>query len=235
MQKRRFPLFSEERLVRVMRKGGMLIQSGGCWRVYRSKDKRCACVGHVLPTLAERMQGEGAIAPCSKKPERYVWTGSANEDDKSWRMIPRPQIDAPMRQKRPRRSLLKRALEAEENPAAHVRLAAAANRYIGDVELAAKPQSLTMNWENVRVDGGPVAGGRGGFGGRAGAAQIRLSKLTAVLGKQKLTMLDMMLLQGASCAALSRHLDVSTEEAARLAHLALSSLAAAYDLNIRSV
>lgn len=235
MQKRRFPLFSEERLARVMRKGGMLVNSGGCWRVYRSKDKRSACVGHVLPTLAERMQGEGMIEPSSKRPDRYVWSGNANEIDKSWCIIPRPQIDAPMRQNRPRRSLLKRALEVEENPAAHVRLAAAANRYIGDVELAAKPQSLTMNWDNVRVDGGPASGSKGGFNGHSGAAQIRLSKLLAVLGKQKLAILDMMLLEGASCAALSRDLDVTTEEAARQAHLTLSSLAAAYDLNIRSL
>ena len=235
MKKRRFPLFSEDRLARVMRKGGMLIHSGGCWRLYRTRDLRSACVGHVLPALAERMQGEGTISPSQNKPDRYVWSGNANETDRDWRLIPRPHIDRPMREQRPKRSLLKRALEAEENPGAHVRLAAAANRYIGDVELAAKPQSLTMNWDNVRVDGGAVGGGDGGFCSRSGAAQIRLGKLMAVLGKEKIMILDLMLLQSVSCAALSRHLGLTREQAAEQAHQALHSLAAAYDLNIRSV
>lgn len=66
------PLRSLDRelVIRALVRGGMVLDVGGVWTVYRGQDARRMQVGRVTPELAEALVAEGAAIPVCGEPAR---------------------------------------------------------------------------------------------------------------------------------------------------------------------
>jgi len=71
-------LMTEERLVRALSRGGMIVEVAGSLRVYRSRDARGRCVGRALGHIIERLLAADQIAvrDAGRRGKRYVWVGA---------------------------------------------------------------------------------------------------------------------------------------------------------------
>lgn len=72
MSPARLRMLSEPQVRRVLSAGGMLVESGGAWRAYRSHDARHSPAGGVSPLIAGRLRTEGAVSGHPQKPGRFL-------------------------------------------------------------------------------------------------------------------------------------------------------------------
>lgn len=232
-------LMTEERLVRALSRGGMIIEAaGGGLRVYRSRDARGRCVGRALGHVVERLLAAGEIVArdAGRRCKRYVWVGAKPVCAAG--PPPANVLEANVGNGgsvQARQALLMRVLSMAGEKDEAVRIAAAASRYRADVEQAATPQPMTMRWSAAPRSGQPGQGDSFGPGGRAMAAAARLRQVSSGLDVETLRMINEVLVRSISAAAMGRLLGLPRADVPGLALKALEHLADVYDLRVRGL
>lgn len=240
---KRSTLLSEDRALRALRRGGMILgrtqKKAGQFDVMRRRDARAPIVGQVLAHQVERWLVEENIRELDRPnsdDRRFVWCGKIAQPI----IAPPPEpVLASFSSRRKscgkRRVFLEQILDlADKNAGEHIRLAAAAGRYRADVERAATPQSVTMRWDGVRVDGGRRGGGFAPGGGAISATR-RLEQVEREIGAEARFILQEVLVRGISASGLARRLGVSGKAGTQRALDVLRELAETYDLSVSPV
>lgn len=212
MSPARLRMLSEPQLRRVMAAGGMLVESGGQWRAYRSQDARHSAAGGVSPLVAARLRSEGVVTPHPQKPGRFL----ASALQAAPRGILQPPAGLvqgrPSQKPRSLAGLITAALASE--PGELSRLKAATGRFLADMG---------------QVSRRPPQAASGGLD----AALARLGRLEAAIGRYQFRHLEYLLAHSATAAAFARDTGLSASEANEAARAALEALVKAYDLAIR--
>lgn len=233
-------LMTEERLVRALSRGGMIVEAGGGGlRVYRSRDARGRCVGRALGHVVERLLAADQIAArdAGRRGKRYVWVGATSDcvaGPPPANVLETGANDGP-KGGAARQALLVRVLNMAAEKDEAVRIAAAASRYRADVEQAATPQPMTMRWSAAPISGQRGQGDSFGPGGRAMAAAARLRQVSGGLDVDTLRLIEEVLVRSISAAALGRLLGAARADVPGLALRALEQLADVYDLRVKGM
>lgn len=219
MSPARLRMLSEPQLRRVLVAGGMLVESGGQWRAYRSQDARHSAAGGVSPLVAARLRSEGVVTPHPQKPGRFL--ASALQAAPRGILPPPAGLlqGRPSHKPRSLAGLITAALASE--PSELSRLKAATGRFLADMgQVSRRPLP--------RGSRAPQAASGG-----LDAALARLGRLEAAIGRDQFRHLEYLLAHSATAAAFARDTGLSASEANEAARAALEALVKAYDLAIR--
>lgn len=194
---------SEAQACRAVSAGGMLIEAGGRWKVYRGRDARRKPAGWIPPRIFQRLESEGFVRPDADRPERRVSAGR--------------QVQLPLHPIAPAlklgiarpvaarislfASLMSDAATASE---VRIRLKAAGHRFLVDLRQAAGPEPA--------------------------AATARLAAVESAIGLQAVRQLEALIGEAMPVAAFARSAGCREGEARGMAQAALTSLARVYDL-----
>lgn len=218
-----------ERLLQALRRGGCAAPSQGHWGIWRGRDRRGTCIGHLSSAAMESLQLAGDVGPLGAEGEVLVWTGTQAADERA-RQVLTPEADP--RARGLRRSPLQIVLSAIEDPADRALAKAAALRLRGDLEQAASGQRVTQNWDpSLQVDG--VSGNHsGGRMADAVRASRRLGQLEGALGRADMNLLYQLIIQERSLASFCDGLALSPKKVPRALARRLIALATAYNLRV---
>lgn len=216
MSRARLRALSETQVRRVLGAGGMLIESGGQWRAYRSQDARLSAAGSLSPLIAGRLQDEGAVHADPQRPWRFL----AIE-----RLAPaRAAIPPPARLleggRRQKPVSLFDTIMADfiSKPADLARLKAASQRFQVDMRQASAAPARPG--ERRPPGAGPET------------ALSRLTALQAAIGLDRFRQLESLLIHSGTVKAFAREAGLAEAEACKTALSALMALIAAYDLAV---
>ena len=217
------------KLVRVLKRGGVLVRQDGQWVLRRMPDARFRAIGMLADDYVTERLEKGDLEPLNGDPGRLIWT-AATEPRASQRSDDGPAVcHRSTRRRRRRRSLLEQVAANCQSEAEGRRLLRAAARYLADVESAATPQSMTMRWDLASVSNGRRRRGSEGPGVRAVQAAASLRKLRQVVDDDTYFIVTLVVVHGISRAGLMTKLSLSQRAALKRAGEALTSLADAYD------
>jgi hypothetical protein len=187
MKPARLRLLNEGQVRRVLAAGGMLAETGGQWRAYRTHDARRGPAGRTTPLIVNRLRDENAVRVDPERPGRLI-AGSVTAPPVTNVQPPAYIMRAsPLRPPGPLIADLAR--EMRDDPAEWVRLQAAANRFCAEMVLA----SALPGASSARV-GQPSAS----------VAVSRLAALEASLGLSVFRMLESLIMDTAPAAAFAR-------------------------------
>lgn len=220
MSPARLRMLSEPQVRRVLAAGGMLVESGGAWRAYRSQDARHSPAGGVSPLIAGRLRTEGAVSVHPQKPDRFL--ASAPQ------VVPHDVIPPTSgllegRVFQKPRSLFELIVAGlASNPGEVARLKAATGRFLADMgQVSRRPPQ-----RGSRPPHGACSG--------LGAALARLGRLEAAIGRDRFRHLESLLVHSATASTFARDERLSPPEAYEVARAALNALVSAYDLAIKA-
>jgi len=195
-------ILSGWRVRRLVASGGMIVRDGAAFRIHLQADERSCRCGRVPAHVVARLKAEAALIPFRGDPDRLVQPGLP----KLPVLKPLPVQPDPGVWHRTPRSVLDQLVDQDSQG---VRLRAAAGRFLADYHLAASPGRL-------RTDT-PAA---------LAAARARLEQVEENLGRVRVEMIEMLVLDKFSAVAL-RHV-TGAEPAVALQ--ALTRLAVVYGL-----
>lgn len=213
MSPARLRMLSEPQVRRVLSAGGMLVESGGAWRAYRSHDARHSPAGGVSPLIAGRLRTEGAVSGHPQKPGRFLASALQAIPHE---VVPPPSGLLEGRISQKPRSLFELIVAGlASNPGELARLKAATGRFLADMG---------------QVSRRPPQGASSGLD----AALARLSRLEAAIGRDRFRHLESLLVHSATAGTFARDERLSPPEACEVARAALNALVSAYDLALKA-
>lgn len=218
MSRARLRALSETQVRRVLAAGGMLVESGGQWRAYRSQDARMSAAGCISPLIAGRLQAEGAVHADLQRPRRFLAVPRLAP--------PRAAVPPPARllegKRGPKPVSLFDTITADliSKPGELARLRAASQRFLVDMHQAStRPPKLS---ERRPPGAGPEV------------ALSRLATLEAAIGLDRFRQLESLLVNSDTAKAFAREAGLEEPKAYQAALTALMALIEAYDLAIRA-
>ena len=220
MSPARLRMLSEPQVRRVLSAGGMLVESGGAWRAYRSHDARHSPAGGVSPLIAGRLRTEGAVSGHPQKPGRFLASALQAIPHE---VVPPPSGLLEGRISQKPRSLFELIVAGlASNPGELARLKAATGRFLADMgQVSRRPPprgSCTPQGASSGLD----------------AALARLSRLEAAIGRDRFRHLESLLVHSATAGTFARDAQLSPPEACEVARAALNALVSAYDLALKA-
>ncbi len=214
MSPARLRLFNEGQVRRVLASGGMLVETDGQWRAYRTHDARRGPAGRTTPLIVNRLRAERAVLVDPERPGRLI-AGCVTAPPVT--SIPPPARLMRTTTWRPPVSLLAELTrELPETSAEVTRLKAAAQRFRADMDIAGALPSAARPGQSA-----------------VAAAVSRLAALEAGLSLQVFRQLESLIVDVASASAFARQFSFTGPEGRATALAALRSLAAAYDLALK--
>lgn len=223
----------DERLVRVINRGGMIVDSQCGYLVYRSSDARRGAIGVLKTEIFEQLLTDGALVETPNLQGRWVSNAPDHDCDLESKVNIAPPLPCGRKTPHKRRSLLEAALIAESDGHEREWMARGAARFIGDYERQSAAQSVTMNW--AFDFGGHKGARRNGMQGMSEmslSAQRTLGRIRDRLGAEGFQLLSHVLIERRTQRQLC--VDFSTtkpELLSRLSH-SLKQLARLYDRDI---
>lgn len=217
MSRTRLRALSETQVRRVLAAGGMLVESGGLWRAYRSQDARLSAAGSLSPLIAGRLKAEGAVRADPQKPRRWL---AIQPLAPSGAAIPPPiRLLEGRRGQKPVSLFDTIIADLISKPGELARLRAASQRFLVDMHQAST--RLSKLSERRPPGMGPEA------------ALSRLAALEAAIGLEKFRQLENLLVSSASAKTFARETGLEEPRAYKVALAALMALIEAYDLSIK--
>lgn len=137
---------SQDGLLRVLARGGMVIRCAEGYGVYLSQDARRGSVGVLSAEQFDLMCAQGALAPISAGCERWAWHAGTELSDQTHGAC---ALVAPAYPRTPRQrcpSVLEASLMRVEDVSERRWIARAIARFLGDCERQSAVQPVTMNW-----------------------------------------------------------------------------------------
>ena len=182
------------KLIRALQRGGVALRCGeGGYRVWRCQNRKRRALGVMRAIDGDALRADGKIILMEGEHALYHWVGSV-EGLVRGKPVPPPAVLLPRRKRRAGRGLLARALDEAVDERDRQRLADAAARFLGDVERAAQPQHVTMNWSSLALGSidGTRSHGNNLPGYSSARALERLKAARAALGvlKTKATLVE---------------------------------------------
>ena len=221
-----------ESLIRVLRRGGMLVAGKGGYLVYRSRDARRAIAG-VLPVGEfEKMRATGELVAISEQAGRWIWGHTGEEAVIA--QLPITDVTTLVRAiaKPERRSILEAVLMQATEPHQREWLARAAARFLRDYEHQSATQSVTMSWD---FDRGSFSGKRRGASGMSEmslSAQKTLGLIRENLGTGNFELVERVLIARHSKRRLCCDFAWTQDELITRLAKTLERLARLYDMRI---
>lgn len=213
MRPERLRLLNEGQVRRVLASGGMLVETAGQWRAYRTHDARKGPAGRTTPLIVNRLRAENAVRVDPERPARLIAGCLAPPRAVS---VPPPAgllLASPLPP--PVSLLAELERDCSQGSAEVTRLKAAAQRFRADIHLAGAGSSSSAT--------------RPGQSSPA-IAITRLAALEAALSLPVFRQLESLIVDNASVAAFARQFGCSEAAGKAAALEALRSLAIAYNL-----
>ena len=222
-------ILSDERAMRLLKRGGMAVPAGEVFRVYRTRDARLTSAGVLPKQVVDELLSTGKLAKDRIHAARLIWDG----------LLPQPsvlpQVGTPpkppaARTRRPRRSLLQAVLHRLDDVRERERLAKAATRFQYETARAASGPIRSMNWNFVPNGGRKVAlAGVAGQSGDALDAGANLKALSGILAPDQMTLLESVLIWEQTAPKIAARLGKRRQQIIEEFAEALYKLAWAYD------
>jgi hypothetical protein len=206
--------------------GRRLVRRADGWAVIGGRDRRSRAVAEVEADAARRLVASGRVAPAQGN--GYVLSERAEPA-----AAPGPGVLAAAGRPRSRRSgagfvgLAWRAAEGAGPLSA--RQAEAGLRLVRDTESAGRDATLSMAWDAIPADRGPRSSGRGGLGGAARQAGLRLRRVRSRAGEWAYALAWAACVDGRTLEDMETKFGLARRTGAALLARALEEVASAYE------
>ncbi|MEL7452368.1 MAG: DUF6456 domain-containing protein [Pseudomonadota bacterium] len=216
------------RLVATLARGGMAVEDGDGYLIYRGQDGRRTSIGRLtVADLAPYIEAED-LRRDETCPSRWTWATPLVPRTTAAHALPPHCLSRPAK-RLVRRPFFLQVLQDSFEGTDCTRLQRAIDRFHQEIELSGRGQVITMNWDMVPHGRG---GGRAMVHGQAAASHQAARTLKAVarrLGEHRSAMVHRLIIGEASRRRFAEDFGLSLRGASNEAKLCLEALANAYD------